>query len=417
MLKCKDLTIVRELATRVAEVASLPVQQEKINLWKSLNRLEPARAMVLVNHIPWHEMEVDDELTPVACDPFLRELEINLRLTLYSWRHLLTDLVVEPFVRIPRAIHGTSENLGIAPVEQRVAVDAANKIVAHHYTDQLHEYDDLEKIKAPEVFEDVNESALREHLAREALQGILDVKMEGHFPRFTPWDRIVEWRGAETVLLDMAVRPDFTHQLMRRATDAFLSRLDRLEARGLLGYDQSIVKNSGAYTDELPAPGFTQEKPKSRDIWSSGMAQIFAAASPEMHNEFELKYATEWYNRFGLNYYGCCEPLHDRLDFVACIPNLRKISISPWADLIKAAEAIGGRFVLSYKPNPAFLAGDSWHPERVREDLLKTRRICEQYGCPFEFILQDLSTVSYQPQRLWEWCGIAMEAVQIGLPI
>ena len=59
------------------------------------------------------------------------------------------------------------------------------------------------------------------------------------------------------------------------------------------------------------------------------MAQIFASVSPGMHWEFELEYAVEWYRRFGLNYYGCCEPLHDRLDYISRIPNLRKISMSP----------------------------------------------------------------------------------------
>ncbi len=381
-------------------------------MWKALNRLDPVRPMVLVNHIPWHEMQVKDELTPICTEPFLRRLETELRRTLYSWKHLPTDRVVEPFVRIPKAIYGTAENLGIAPVEDQVKADPDSNISSHSYCDQFEDEADLEKIKTPAVFLDEQETKRREETARDALDGILDVRMEGHCPRFTPWDRIAEWRGAEKVLMDLAVRPGFMHQLMRRVTDAFLKRLDSLEAGGLLGCDQAIVKNSGAFTDELPAAGFTPDRPRARDICSSGMAQILGSVSPEMHNEFEIEYAIEWYGRFGLNYYGCCEPLHDRIEYVARLPNVRKISVSPWAEQVQAAESIENRFVFSRKPNPAFLAGNSWNPERVRADLIETRRICECYGCPLEFILQDLSTVAYQPQRLWQWCEIARDVAR-----
>ena len=57
-----DRGILRELASQVAEIATLPIQQEKIALWKALNRLKPVRPMVLIGDVPWHEMDVDGEL-------------------------------------------------------------------------------------------------------------------------------------------------------------------------------------------------------------------------------------------------------------------------------------------------------------------------------------------------------------------
>ena len=42
----KDRVILRELAARVAEIAALPVQEEKKRLWKALNGLKPERPMV-----------------------------------------------------------------------------------------------------------------------------------------------------------------------------------------------------------------------------------------------------------------------------------------------------------------------------------------------------------------------------------
>ena len=81
--------------------------------------------------------------------------------------------------------------------------------------------------------------------------------------------------------------------------------------------------------------------------------------------------------------------------------------MSPWVDEEKGAQGIGKDFVFSRKPNPAFLAMDTWEPETVEQDLRETRDICKKYGCPLEFILKDVSTVRYQPQRLWEWAKIA----------
>jgi len=93
------------------------------------------------------------------------------------------------------------------------------------------------------------------------------------------------------------------------------------------------------------------------------------------------------------------------------IPNVRKISMSPWVDEERGAAEIGSDFVYSRKPNPVLVATDRFSADQVREDLTKTRDICAEYGCPLEFILKDISTVRYEPGRLSEWANIAMQVV------
>ncbi|NLE99859.1 MAG: hypothetical protein GX601_02665, partial [Anaerolineales bacterium] len=78
----------------------------------------------------------------------------------------------------------------------------------------------------------------------------------------------------------------------------------------------------------------------------------------------------------------------------------------------RGAAEIGTDYVFSRKPSPAFLAPDAFHPDQVRTDLLATRTVCETYNCPLEYILKDVSTVHYEPQRLFEWARIAMEVVE-----
>jgi hypothetical protein len=94
---------------------------------------------------------------------------------------------------------------------------------------------------------------------------------------------------------------------------------------------------------------------------------------------------------------------------VSRIPNLRKISMSPWVDLDEGAERIGSKYVFSQKPNPAILAAESWDPEAARQDLTKMLTKTQARGCVVEIMMKDISTVRYHPQRLWEWARIAAE--------
>ena len=81
------------------------------------------------------------------------------------------------------------------------------------------------------------------------------------------------------------------------------------------------------------------------------------------------KYEIEVMERCGVNYYGCCEPLHNKMGILAKVPRLRKISISPWCDVPKAAANAHQPYVFSHKPSPAMLAEDGFNVERAEKDI------------------------------------------------
>jgi hypothetical protein len=241
--------------------------------------------------------------------------------------------------------------------------------------------------------------------------------MQGWLPSFELWDDIVYWRVAQTVLLDLADRPEHMHSIASRYTEARLALLDRLEEAGLLGGEQALINCTGAWTDELPAPGFDPLRQRAKDLWTYGMAQILLSVSPAMFEESELPYASRSYEGFGLAYDGCCDPLHDRVHLVSRIPNVRKISMSPWADVEVGAAAIGRAFVFSWKPSPAPLAGEGWQPQALEREMRHVVEVCRYAGCPLEITLKDISTVRYRPQRLWEWAEMATRGAGVGLSL
>jgi hypothetical protein len=405
-----DYEIVRELAREVARIAALPEQAETIAMWKALNRLEPVRPMVTIDQICWNEMNVDDELTLRCEDKFCRGLEGGLRRIIYRWNHMRADMVVRPIINIGRAVHSTG--YGLSVVDRRAVTDPTNGVVGHFYEDQLKTDEDVEKIQAPVITHDGEETERRLTRALEIFDGILEVRPAGRNPYFNTWDRISTLRGVQNLLLDIIDRPDFMHRIIGRFTDARLAELDQLEEQGLLEFDQDLIHCSGAYSDELPAEGADPARPRPKDIWTAGMSQIFGTVSPAMHKEFDLDYSKKWYERFGLVNYGCCEPLDTKLDIVRTVPNLRKISMSPWVNVERGAEGIGREYVFLRKPSPSPLASDSFDGEAVEKDLRQTKEACAHFGCPLEYNLKDISTVRYDPQRLWDWERIAMKVVR-----
>jgi hypothetical protein len=91
------------------------------------------------------------------------------------------------------------------------------------------------------------------------------------------------------------------------------------------------------------------------------------------------------------------------------VPNLRRISVSPWANKQRAAEAIGTDYIYSLKPNPADMCAPSWDPAYARRQLEADLEASE--NCHVEVILKDVHTLHNQPERLDQWEQMARELI------
>ena len=405
-----DREILRWLGARKAEIAALSVHAERAKQWRRMNDLDPVKPMVWITEQPWHELNADGELTLRTESDFARDLELELRQTIYGWEHTPCDLIVEPEMYCPIAF--TDSGMGLAGDTDLAITDSENVIVSRHFHPVISGEDDLHLIQRPELGLDEARTERCFAVMSEIFNGVIPVVRRG-LPGlvFSPWDELVRWTGIQEVLLDLALRPEYVHALMEKLLDTYLYRLDQVEELGLLASNNTNIRvGSGAYghTGELPAPQYTVVP--LADMWGFATAQLFGSVSPAMHHEFALQYEIRWLQRVGRNYYGCCEPLHDKIRILEQVPNLRKISMSPWADLAAARELMGERYVYSLKPNPSWMAGEGWEPEAFREELRGNLSILE--GCAVEIPLKDISTVRRDPQRLWEWARVATEVAE-----
>jgi hypothetical protein len=406
MARTQDRTILRELAGRLAEIAALPVQEEKRRLWRLLNAKKPERPMVTIDQVCWNEMNVDDELTLRCADPESRAAEEHMRRVLFQWKRFPVDMVVDPWFPVPKAV--TNTGFGLDADEETSVTDPTNSVVGHKFHNQFETDADLAKLKMPRISHDAKETARRLAWVNDMFGDLFPAKAMGYDPYLSIWDPISTWMSVEGALYALVDRPEFMHRLVGRMTDGYLGMLDQLEEQGLLCQPQSLIHCTGAFTDELPAPGYDPERPRTKDVWMFGLAQMFTTVSPAMFQEFEVDYASRICERFGLVYYGCCDPLDRKMNEVRRIPHVRKISMSPWVDQERGAAEIGRDYVFSRKPSPALLV-DGFTPEKIRKDLGDTKRICDRNGCPLELIMKDISTVGHDPRRLFQWAAVAME--------
>jgi hypothetical protein len=206
--------------------------------------------------------------------------------------------------------------------------------------------------------------------------------------------------------------PDKIHQLMSILRDGSLAKLDYLEQNGLLSLnnDATYVGSGGyGWTHQLPQPDFAG-KVRACDMWGFAESQETVGVSPKMFEEFVYPYQLPILERFGLNCYGCCEPLDKRWEVVAKIPRLRRVSVSAWANVDAMAERLGDRYIYSWKPSPADLAMATFDEDLVRNKLRYTMQ--HTRNCRLEVIMKDNHTIRNDPQRVVRWVQIAREEAE-----
>lgn len=402
-LSAQDIVRIQELACCYAEAASLPEQKIRRQGWERFNSLLPERPRALIDQIPWNEMNVDGCLDPQVEEPYWRWVETWLLRELYKWNHMRADMVLDPYVKLPRPI--SSSGWGLEAQVTRLFMDKTSDVASQSMQNLIQEPEDIEKIHTPVLTLDEAREAEIAETADALFGGIIDWRFTGLVMHLGAWDTIAYWMGVENCYIELMDRPEMMHALMEKMTEGYLGMIDQANRLRLFDTQEHYCHCSHTYRPDDP----TERTGCSRDAWAFGLAQLFTAVSPQITAEFEAAYMQRIFPFFRHIYYGCCDRLDDRLDIVSALPNVRKISCSPWSHREAFAEKLPKHIIMSNKPSPAMLAGDSFDEEAVRADLRRTIEAARKNGVQLEMILKDISTVRYQPQRLWRYSKIALE--------
>ena len=394
MIMQSDREIVRELARKYMEYATDDRQADMNRRMRDTNDLKIVRPPVILDEIPWYQMDMDGELTCQCEDPGARNVETFFRRALFRRKHFRADTMFEPFFRVTMAYD--SSGIGIKRQEETLATESGNHIVSHSFEDVLEDEDSVELIKIPTFTARPDKDEKAMNFYTDLLGDAIPVELRGVGTRYhNAWDDIVFFRGMEPVLYDLFDRPEHLHAIRQRFLDIFIAESDFIEAHMKVDPDYPSLHCTPSYVSGLAGDGL-------KAAWLRTNAQPFSDVSPDMHEEFDVDYTLKVADRFAYTYYGCCEPLDRKLDVITKIPNLRKIGVSPWAKQEVMAEYMGGKYVYSRKPNPANVAIKT-DPEVIRKETETTVKLCQKYGCPAEFVLKDISTVSHRPENLIVW--------------
>jgi hypothetical protein len=412
-----DLDILRALAERKAAAAAGAVNRERRDLWQRHNSLGRVRPMVLAEI-----MGVMDETLPdreLRCaEEWARGWERRLRAELYEHEVVRDDHVLEPWIDVGFRVQATPY---VDPSELSVHVPKREdgKLGARNWDPPIKDIArDFGKLRAREFSVDREGTFEEKERVERAFGGVLPVRIRGAFWwTFGMTWTVIDLIGLENLMLFMYDDPDGLHRLMRFLHDDHVAFAAWLEREGLLTLNNEndyVGSGSRGHIRELPAPGFQAGGPsapsgpaRTKDLWLLLESQETVGVGPAQFEQFVFPYQLDLARRFGLVYYGCCEPVHNRWSVLERIPNLRSVSVSPWADEEFMAAALAGRCVYSRKPNPAQVSTSIFDEHAIRADVRKTFETAR--GCDIEIIMKDVHTLADRPERLARWVQIARE--------
>jgi hypothetical protein len=405
LIPSSDRIILGDLARELAEIAALPVQAEKKQLWYEHNALRPTRPLIFCSpENSWNEILPPSTL---ACESSLgRAWEWDLRMLVFWGNEMGDDQVIEPCFTVPLVY--TDNGWGV-----RETLHRTEPLGSYRWDPPLKDLADLSLLRFPEIT--IDWQASDDHLAEA--QAIFGEHLQVSRKTFWWWtlgltQPLAFLHGLEQILWDMVDHPTALHQVMAFLRDGTLAKLNALEAQGLL-----CLNNGGEYvgsggfgwTDELPQKDYTGQV-RTKDMWGFCESQETNTISPAMFEEFVFQYQLPILERFGLNCYGCCEPLDTRWKVVKQTPRLRRVSISPWSNLEKMAEHLEDRYIFSMKPNPAELAAPVFDEDQIRSGLRHALEVTR--GCRVEIIMKDNHTICNDPRRVLKWVKIAKEEAE-----
>lgn len=391
----EERTILRELAKRQAELAALPVMDERKKGWHALNDAKPgARPMIMVDNWTFDRDFLPQDIYRCKTDTG-RGIELQLLRAIRTHELIGDDKVVPDTYNI-----GWFTNIDLmgVPIPVERVRDSQGIETGYHFIHPISDLKrDLHVVKPVTCSVDRDRTMAWKGFMEDLLGDIMPVAIRtGTMGSGSLTQMVVRLMGMEAFFVAMYDSPAELHALMARLRDNSLGAMRWAESEGLLRVNNGNQNCNGSgfnFTTRLPAPGLKGEAARLSDMFFGAESQETVGVSPEMFGEFCAPYYRALCEPVGLVYWGCCEPAAPLWEHIRTIPHLKKVSISRWCDERFMGEALRGtEIVYSRKPDPKFwgldvaLDEDAW-ARHIRATLEATE------GVFVEFAVRDVYTV------------------------
>lgn len=408
----KDVQILRELASRVKDIADKPIQQKRREQWASHNSFKGDKPLIYIRAFAFDE--IFDERKLCCVDPEYRAYEKRLYEAIYR-DTFNDDYIIEPWITVnsvyspdERYRWGVDASLGEKPHSNGATGAAA-------YSPTIRDESDFELLRKPTHCIDEQKTQVRYEKIGSAIDDILTVNLN-RGPMLFVWTAdistdIAKLRGLEQIMWDAYDRPEFLHKLAKFMSDSVISVHKKAQECG----DWGLANNENqclSYSLETKAPKANSYGINMSDMWGYLAAQEFTTFSGEMFNEFLLQYQIPILEQFGLSAYGCCEDLTDKIKYLKKIKNLRRIAVSPFSNVRKCAEQIGKDYIASYRPNPSSMIAKGIDEAYVRNEMRTQFKAFKDNDCRFDITLKDVETVNNDVNAVEKWVRIVREEIE-----
>jgi hypothetical protein len=404
----KDIRVLRELATQYMELVSEKNNGEKRRLWSAHLSKKSFHPLVYVSYGMWNLWckEVFSDSNMKCEDPLYREFEQFFRMNILHGS-IGDDNILEPWLEVSAEKKGSWDKVwGVEHTHKESPMEGG----AFQFDPPIKKWEDVAKLKAPDHYIFEKETQEKYDKVSGAVGDIMTVDLSrkpicsGFLSDISYC--ITQLRGLQQLMMDMYDSPEELASLLSFMREGILNNQKQAEEAG----DYSLTSHDNqclSYCDELEWPKPNTYGKKRKELWGFFAAQEYTLISPEMHDEFMLKYQLPIIKNFGLVHYGCCEDLTKKIDMLRQIPNLRIIAVTPVANVQKCAEQIKTDYVISWRPNPTDMICSDFNETRIRKILREG--LAALKGTYFHIHLKDVETLQGDLGRLSRWVRIVRE--------
>lgn len=405
-MNAKDTRVIRELAKKVCEISKLAEQEKLREMWRKHTSLKGNLPPVFVSpEGSWAEIFPAEAL--VCEDAFAREIELELKKRIFRFEVIRDDTPVENVFDFPVSCIPINKHWGLPVVRKPASGRGSWRHVA-----VVEDLDDFDKLTKPSLDVDETGARQRQQMLMDAAGDYLTANVTGiKIFDFHIAHIYADFRGLDNLLVDLIDDEERVKDVFEFLGEGLMGLVKQAQSMHLIqrNDDHTYHYTGGlGYTYDLPADG--ENGADVQNVWAACEAQEFSCVSPRMFAETILPVERKLLEPFGLNGYGCCDDLTEKLDSVLTIKNLRRVAACPWANLKKMAGRLKKDYILTWKPNPAHLAGEIFD-EKAMEKYMTQSLSDAKEGYP-EIILRDTHSVRNDPARFGKFVEITRRAIE-----